>query len=379
MTLRKTSAWPLVLAYVILIVYASLYPFADWRSQGIQPWAFLAAPLPRFWTGFDVATNVVGYAPLGFLLTLAQVRRFGVGHAGVSAVRAVLLATVLSFVLEMLQSYLPMRVPSNVDLALNAAGAVLGASMAAVLERLGVLARWSRFRARWFLPHAGSELVLLALWPFALLFPAPVPFGLGQVLERLELAVAEWLENTPFLEWVPLREVELQPLEPAVQMLCVAFGLLIPCLLVSSVARDRAHRLGLLVAVVVAGLLASALSAALSYGPTHAWAWLDLPTQVGVIGGAVLAVVLLPVPTAGCAALTLMILVLHAAMLNQAPAGAYFSQTLQTWEQGRFIRFNGVAQWLGWVWPFLAMALMLQRLTFWRRVALEDSGAERAF
>jgi VanZ family protein len=46
-------------------------------------------------------------------------------------------ALALSLVMEMLQSYLPVRVASNVDLALNVAGAWLGALVAWVLERLG--------------------------------------------------------------------------------------------------------------------------------------------------------------------------------------------------------------------------------------------------
>ena len=69
--MHKTSAWPLALVYAALIVYASLYPFADFRDQGIHPLAFMAAPLPRYWTGFDVASNVLGYMPMGFLLALA--------------------------------------------------------------------------------------------------------------------------------------------------------------------------------------------------------------------------------------------------------------------------------------------------------------------
>ena len=68
---RKTAAWPLVWVYAILIVYASLYPFDQWRLQGIAPWLYLTAPLPRYWTAFDVLSNVLGYAPLGFLLALA--------------------------------------------------------------------------------------------------------------------------------------------------------------------------------------------------------------------------------------------------------------------------------------------------------------------
>ena len=66
--MQRTSAWPLSLSFVGLIVYASLYPFADWRDQGIAPWAFLTAPWPKYWTGFDVASNVIGYVPAGFLL-----------------------------------------------------------------------------------------------------------------------------------------------------------------------------------------------------------------------------------------------------------------------------------------------------------------------
>ena len=56
---HKTSAWPLAQAYATLIVYASLYPFSGWRDQGIAPWAFLASPWPKYWTGFDVAANLV--------------------------------------------------------------------------------------------------------------------------------------------------------------------------------------------------------------------------------------------------------------------------------------------------------------------------------
>mgnify|MGYP006933446658 CR=1 FL=1 len=72
MSLHKTSAGPLGLAYAILIVYASLYPFDGWRAQGLAPWAFMASPWPRWWTGFDLAVNVFAYVPLGYLLALAM-------------------------------------------------------------------------------------------------------------------------------------------------------------------------------------------------------------------------------------------------------------------------------------------------------------------
>ena len=39
----------------------------------------------------------------------------------------------------------------------------------------------------------------------------------------------------------------------------------------------------------------------------------------------------------------------------------YFADSLQGWEQGRFIRFHGVARWIGWLWPYAAMAWLLAR------------------
>ena len=365
--MHKTSAWPLSQAYVALIVYASLYPFAGWRDQGVGPWAFLWSPWPKYWTGFDLAANVAGYLPLGFLLALSFVRgagqRFAPTGRAVAIGLATLLAAVLSLALEALQTYLPVRVASNLDFALNVAGALLGALAAGILDAAGAIDRWSRFRVRWFVDDARGALALLALWPFALLFPAAVPLGLGQVFERLEAALAGWLLDTPFLEWLPVRDVELQPLVPGAELVCVALGALIPCLLGYSVIRTAGRRAAFAFVAIAAGAAVTALSAALSWGPSHAWAWLSLPVQLGFCAALVLAAVLLAVPRRGCAALMLLALMLHLALLNQAPASAYFAHTLQTWEQGRFIRFNGLAQWLGWLWPYAALVYVLVRLS----------------
>ncbi len=357
---EPTASWPLALATVCLIVYASLYPFAEWRNQGISPLNFLTAPLPRYWTGFDVGVNLAGYAPLGFLLALAALRS---GRMCLAVSVAVLSAAVLSLLMETLQSYLPSRVPSNVDFALNSAGAWLGACTAWLLEKAGAIARWSRVRARWFVRDARGALVLLALWPVALLFPASVPLGLGQVIERLEYWLAEMLADTPFLEWLPVRDIELQPLVPGAEVICVALGALIPCLLAYGVVRTWPQRAVVLVGALGAGIALTALSAALSYGPDHAWSWLDLPVQVGLVMGGVLSLLMLPVPRRATAAVLLVALCVHLSLLNQAPAGPYFAETLQIWEQGRFVRFNGLAQWLGWLWPFATLAYVLVRLS----------------
>ena len=360
--MHKTSAWPLALIYTGLIVYASLFPFADWRDQGIMPWSYLWQPFPQYWTGADVAINLAGYAPLGFLLALAYLRT----GRGASAVwMATLVALVITAGMETLQSFLPARVPSNVDLILNVAGAWGGAISAKLLERMGALSRWARLRERWFVPDARAALVLLALWPVALLFPVAVPRGLGQVLERLEPALVDLLQDTPFLDWLPVRDVELQPLVPLGEMICVMLGALIPCLVGHSIIRSVPRRAVFALLVAATGILATGLSWALSYGPAQAWGWFGLPAQVGLGAALILSWLMAPLPQRVNAAIVLLALGIYLSVLNQAPASPYFVQMLHDWEQGRFIRFNGLAQWLGWLWPYAALAFMLARL--WRK------------
>lgn len=357
---KQTSAWPLALASACVAIYASLYPFAGWRDQGLPPWAFLAAPWPRYWTGFDLMVNLLGYSVLGFLLALSVLRgtdwRWPVSLATLAAAG-------LSLTLETLQAYLPARVPSNLDFALNASGAWLGALMADLLERLGLLQRWSDFRGRWFLDRTAGGRVLLALWPIALLFPVSIPLGLGQVMQRAEDGLGALLAGTPFLEWLPIRDVELQPLLPGAEMVCVALGLLAPILMGYSIVRQRWQRAAVLMAVASAAVLAGGLSSALSFGPEHAWAWLDRASRWGMWMGAGLALVLILVPERGALALCLLALAIQLTLLNQAAADPYFEQTRQVWEQGRFVRFNGLTKWLGWLWPFAALIYLLRRIS----------------
>ena len=357
---RKTSAWPLTLAYLALVIYASLYPFENWRNQGVEPWAFLFQPWPKYWTKFDVIINMLGYAPLGFLASLSALRTGRSKHAIWLVTLFILL---LSFCMESTQNYLLARVASNVDLALNVLGGLLGALCAWMLEKLGAIDHWSHFKQTWFVPNASGALVLLALWPLALVFPAAVPLGLGQVLERLETALGSALTGTPFLEWLPMRTVELQPLVPGAEMLCVLLGALVPVLLGFSVIRLKTKRLVFVGLALFSAVAVSALSATLSYGPDHAMAWLTLPVQLGLLFSAVLSLLFVLLPRRVCVAVLLLALMLHLSILNLAPANPYFAQTLQTWEQGRFIRFHGVMQWLGWLWPFVTVMYLTQRIS----------------
>ena len=355
----QTSARPLAWLYAALIVYASLYPFGPWRDQEIAPWAFLWAPRTPYWSAFDVFSNLFGYMPLGFWVTLASLR---LGQTQGTGWRGLLVGSGLSLIMEAMQSYLPMRVPSQADWMLNTLGAGLGAGVAQALERRGVLLRYSAMRRRWFVTQTHGALPLLVTWPFALLFPLSIPLGLGQVQERAQDYLARVLADTPFLEWLPVRAIEMQPLVPAVQTLCVCLGLLLPVLLAYSVIPKRSTRLHALWMLQLAAFLVTSLSGALTYGPMQTWSWLTPASLAGLLIGLLLGLVAVVLSTRASLVLLLAFTLVHLAFVNQAPTNSYFDQTLRIWEQGRFIRFNGLAQWLGWLWPYALILDAMRRL-----------------
>ncbi|MCU0762749.1 MAG: VanZ family protein [Hydrogenophaga sp.] len=353
----RSSAWTLALLFTGLILYASLYPFTGWWHQGVAPLAFLWAPWPQYWTAFDLASNLVGYMPLGFLLCIALLRSDGGRYAWPVAA---LLPALLSLAVETTQNFLPMRIASNVDLALNALGGVLGASLGWMLERIGVLHRWSQIRADWFEPGAHGGLVLLAIWPVALLYPASVPFGLGQVWTRLEAGLIAFFDGTPFLQWVPVGITAPDPLSPLAEAFCIALCLLAPLMMGFGEMRSLPRRLVFLGALMVCAIGMEGISSALTFGPEHAWAWYSAPVGLGMAVALLLGLALAGLPRRVCNVVMLLALAVSLTLLNRTSTSPYFAQSLEVWEQGRFIRFHGLSQWLGWLWPYAALLFGLR-------------------
>ncbi len=365
MTRHRSSATPLAWMLAGIIVYASLYPFSGWRVPGISTWAFLGLPWPKYWTTFDVVANLLGYLPLGALAFGAAVRtghrtRFAVA-LGIGAGFA------LSFAMEWLQNFLPLRVSSNLDLFLNVAGAGLGVVAAALIHKSGALNRWQTVRERWFIARSAGGLSLLCLWPLGLLFPTPVPLGLGQVLTRLRDTLEAWLQGTaleiPAAPWLHASpEASASVLAPGGEFAVTVMGLLAPCLLAFSVSKPGWRRSLLVLGLAVAAVAATTLSTALNFGPQHAMAWQTDSAVAAFMAAIVTALLLAWVPPRAAAALGLMALTALVALVAQAPTDPYFADSLQAWEQGRFIRFHGAAHWVGWLWPYAALAYLLARI-----------------
>jgi VanZ family protein len=347
--------------YALLIVYASLYPFAGWRSTGLSPFEYLSAPFPYYWTGFDVLTNIAGYAPLGMLAVLAM-------YPHVRGVRAVVLAfaacTLLSGTMETVQNYLPSRVPSNLDLIANASGALLGALAALASTRFFMEeSRLLFWRERWFSPEASRGIVVVALWPLAQIYPLDYLFGHGQFLPIVSDWLGNWLE-TPIDLGAMLRSssdlsVEQYWLAETVISACGLTGAVLALL---CQMRSRAPKTATAILLVCCALAVRSLASALEFSPENAFAWLTPGARGGMLFGLVMLSGLVFAPPAAQRRVAALTLLMSMAVVNTVPANPYFASTLQTWAQGKFINFNGAAQFLSLLWPFIALWFLFHRV-----------------
>lgn len=364
---HRSTAWPLALALVALVVYASLYPFVGWRvPPGIAEaeWWWLAWPKGRWRWGFDELSNFVGYVPVGAMLMLAVVRS---GGGRVAALATALVASaLLAYAVEVSQQFLPQRVPSLKDCLFNLGGAAAGAALAAAAHAAGALDQWQQLRERWFERDSAAAFMLLLLWPVALLFPAPAPLGLGHVWGEVQGWVRAALADTPWAAdaaiWFPPDAAPTRPLSRLKEVLIVALGLLAPCLVAYATTRPGWYRLVLVAGAVAIGVGMMAMSTALNFGVEHAMAWWSPHTGAALVAAATVAAALAAIGSRWAAGLGVLALAFLVALVAQAPDDPYFAASLAGWERGRLVRFHGIAQWVGWLWPYAAMAWLMGRL-----------------
>ena len=188
------------LAVTLAIIYLSLYPLEGWRLRQPSVLAWLDQGLPRYYTRADVVSNVAAYLAFGVLFVLAwfRPRRF----RPVEVVAAVLATTLaglsMSVVLESIQSYLPTRVPSLLDVLANTFGAFLGAVIGMIVA-LGLDRRAARLpaaSAQWYGQGPALGWALLIAWWLSQLNPQRVLFSGGSLLNTIGPTL------TPVVAWV---------------------------------------------------------------------------------------------------------------------------------------------------------------------------------
>lgn len=345
MTARSRLPLYLAVVYGLLALYASLHPLVGWRDTGGDPFAFLFAAWPRYFTGFDLAANTLAYVPLGLLWAATFSARL---PRGAAFLLALALGSALSLGIETAQNFLPNRVPSNLDLACNALGTLLGAAAGArwgghLLDG-GRLHAW---RERRFRPGAAADvgLVLLGLWFLTQLNPETFLFGNGNLRALLGLPAP--------LPFDAGRFAEMEMATVAAQTLAIA-------LIGARLAAN--HPVLLPVALIAAALLVKSLALMLLIESLHGFAWATPGTLGGLALGCGLWIATTPLDARARQALAALALMLAVVLANLMPDNPYLEHTLSVWRQGHFLNFNGATRLVSSLWPFLALPwLMLFR------------------
>jgi len=367
----------LALALLLAVVVVTLYPFGPWSPRAESALAYLMRGLPRYWTGFDVASNVLAYLLLGALLNVAFMR-----HRApvVGLLQVAVGCMLLSFALETAQTGLPQRVPSLLDLLANSVGGLLGASLGALVHHGRQRSQGRRLPVarRWYDEGPPSGWLLLIAWLAVQAVPQAMLFSVGDLRAAMQalldaLGPSPWrLDASPALADGQVLRVEAwldrlwsgaNPaagsvlIEAAVVMCAVGS---IGALALGQVHQPR-RRLTVLAALggIAAGL--NSVAAQGLRGFEAPLAWLTPGAQGGLIMGCALLYLIDTLTPRARARVGLICLVMVIALTNLAPPDRYFEDTLAAARGVQLVNLHGLLRWIAVAWPFAAI------VWFWRR------------
>lgn len=172
-------------AYAVLILYGSLFPFSGFSVDNLHE--AVSDLWPSHISKTDLLTNLLIYFPLGFLAGMAFRGRF---DRAAARVLAILCGFCLSLFVESVQLFLP-RVSSWVDLMANTSGAVVGAVVGSVFDADLPLGDAVRALRRWLLkPGRLSEIgfATILIWVAAQLSPFVPSADWGNIKHGLKPA-----------------------------------------------------------------------------------------------------------------------------------------------------------------------------------------------
>ncbi|MFC4160007.1 VanZ family protein [Chitinimonas lacunae] len=332
-----------LLAWHLVILVVSWYPFSGWRYTGEPVFAFYGYPLPYYYTPLDNAVNLLAYLPLGYAWALTWKCRW------YAPLLSLTCGALLSGGIEFVQQFLPDRVASNLDILYNGLGALLGALAAGLFSKLLIVRRWHVLRQRWFRPGGLVDygLVLVALWLLTQMNPAVPLFGI--VVEPTGLP-------QPFVSPIHDARLFLRLLEASGVMLSVSAVALFAVTLLA----QRRHSPGLVVGLVLAALSIKVTTAGVMLKPTEFLAWFNLNVLAGGLA-AVAALTLLMRLQRRWQALLAMLCLLAAQVVEALwpLQGSFYGMAdLFKWRYGHLRDFNGLSQTVSEVWPWLAMAYL---------------------
>lgn len=325
--------------YGVMIVYASLEPFAGWMAPLPGTPFFLLAPWPTRYTRFDIAINVAAYAPFGFFIALTGRHTRGATRLATATVLAALLSTTM----ETTQMFMPSRDASAVDVVSNTVGGALGGVVALALNSApGLRQRVADWRRRVFLGGRSGDLgiALLGTWLLAQVNPGIALFA---------------------ATFDPSRELTRDVTGTLLQAAQSAFNVVGVGLFLALLLRQRRYFGGAVLVLIGVALMLKGAAAAVLLRSAVSDNWLKPGVTFGVAFGAVVLLLTTrlprPVQTTLCAIALLSSLIAPLLVPDMWQARAPLA--LFDWPYGHLLNFNGLTHAVLVVWPVLASCYLM--------------------
>jgi VanZ family protein len=356
----------LALAFLASVVVTTLYPFGPWMSRAGPALGFLAQGMPRYWTGFDVASNLLAYLLLGVLI---RVSGLGGRRSVLGTLYVALFCAALSVLLETLQHWLPQRVPSLLDVLANSLGGVLGALLGSLIQR-GVRRRsegMPPLTRRWLQEGPVSGWLMLIAWLAVQAAPQSMLFACGAVRPALQGLIDAFWPHAP----APRLDLLIDPLfssahpaaagvliEAAIVMLSLG---LIGTIVLTQVRLAR-RRSGLFVALGLGAFALNSLATQGVHGADSPLAWLTPGAQGGLLAGLALIYLTEPLGRRPRLLFGMVCALLVILLVNLSPVDRYFENSLAAARGAQWVNLHGLLRWLAVLWPFAAIAWLWRRL-----------------
>ncbi len=333
----------LTVTYLVLVVYTSLHPFSEWRAPAQEVRVFLTAPWPAYFTWTDLILNVLAYVPVGLLLTLVLMAFL---RGAAAAALASVLGILMSLAIEVLQVFLPGRIPSNADLLCNTVGTLAGVSLALTIGGRGILSgRLYRLRQRNFHPGIAVDIcfLLLALWLATQLNADIRLFGNGDIRHLLP--------TLPGVGYTPRVYLLLEAAITGLSFCGVA-------LMLTVISRSLRGAMLSVLLLVICALALKTLAAKLLFVAGASTLWVAPGAMWGLFLGGILWIVLLGLPVSLQVASATTFIALGMALVNAAPQNPYLDAALRVSNYGHYTSLIELTNVVSSVWPFAAIAFL---------------------
>ena len=365
---RAASFVIAALLYAGGLALITLSPLTDWQFIPEAPWRFLGQPWPKYWTGFDVLVNTLAYIPLGLLVSRAALFKLRDMSWGplISFGASIAICLLWSIVLEGLQTYLPSRRPSVLDVFSNTAGAMIGAFITTAYAQSA-----SRLQITEARPIEVGGVMLLGVWLIAQAAPQQIWLALGDIGLRDELRLgAAWLMGAAAATPSVVQEV-FAAQRILAEALCVGAAITSCALILHLTMLESSrwfsryrpeHWPRTLVTIVAITLAIRAIWISL-LSPSTLTAWLTAGTQAGVILALLSAYGLADARLSHQRLAAICGLAVTLMLANTLPDNNYLTDGLSDWSRGRWLNLQLLANLSAVVWPFLAMGWLYQVLS----------------